>query len=181
MTCIIAWIDKDKGAIVAGDRRGSDGWTGSKYKAPKVFKNNDFIMGYTTSFRMGQLLEHTWEPPKRMENETDQHYVYVTVVNSFRELFNKNGFGNKDNGEETGGNFIMAYKGKLYEVQPDYSIIEDENDILSVGCGENIAFGTLAAILQYEKDYKKVLTKTYEIVSHYSEAVSKEFDYITEK
>ena len=61
MTCIVGVVDK--GIVhMAGDKLGSNGFTKGISVRPKVFHNGDFLVGYTTSFYMGQLLEFEWVP-----------------------------------------------------------------------------------------------------------------------
>lgn len=55
MTCIIGLI-KNKKVYIGGDSAGVDGLNITIRKDSKVFKINKFIIGYTSSFRMGQLL-----------------------------------------------------------------------------------------------------------------------------
>jgi ATP-dependent protease HslVU (ClpYQ) peptidase subunit len=181
MTCIIAWFDnKEKKVIMAGDKTGSNGWDRDLVKEPKVFKKKDFMLGYTSSFRMGQLLKHVWTPPKRTTDETDDHYLYVTVVNSFKELFKENGYGKDEKNAETGV-FLFVYKDRIFEHQADCSILERETNVQSVGCGEVFARGCMNALLEYETDYKVIAKKAFKLIAHYNPHVSEVHDIITSK
>ena len=62
MTCITGMV-RNGHVYMAGDLMGSNGFTGRVYPDSKVFTNGDFIVGYTSSFRMGQILEWNWHPP----------------------------------------------------------------------------------------------------------------------
>jgi len=57
MTCIVGLIDKESKKIyMGGDSAGVANYSLSVRKDPKVFKRYGFIFGFTSSFRMGQLL-----------------------------------------------------------------------------------------------------------------------------
>ena len=55
MTCI-AGLVHDETVYLAGDSAGTSGWNLTVRADPKVFANDSYVMGFTTSFRMGQLL-----------------------------------------------------------------------------------------------------------------------------
>jgi len=65
MTVIIGIIDKKNNkAIIAGDSAATDSWDyQTKIKHPKVFRNGKFIIGYTHSFRLGDVLRYAFNPP----------------------------------------------------------------------------------------------------------------------
>ena len=94
MTCITGMV-RDSHVYMAGDLMGSNGFTGRVYPDSKVFTNGDFIIGYTSSFRMGQILEWNWEPPLRQEGITDRNYMQLNVVESLRATFATYGYGVK--------------------------------------------------------------------------------------
>ena len=133
MTCIIAYKNKKGNVVLAGDKMGSNGYTHSTIKEPKVFKKGDFMLGYTTSFRMGQILHHLWNPPQRKVDQNHCNYIYTDVIPSFIKIFDDNKFGK----DASYGFFIMIFEGRIYEVQENMSILERERNVVSVGCGED--------------------------------------------
>ena len=48
---------------IGGDRAGVAGLSLTVRADEKVFQNGEFLMGFTTSFRMGQLLRYSLKPP----------------------------------------------------------------------------------------------------------------------
>jgi ATP-dependent protease HslVU (ClpYQ) peptidase subunit len=177
MTCIVAFRDEKENIIIAGDKMGSDSYSKMIVKEPKVFINGDFAIGYTDSFRMGQLLKHVWVPPERkMEQETD-NYLYADVTKSLRGLFKDNGFGDDDNNEF--GAFIMVYEDRILEMQGEMSLLEHETDIVSVGAGCYHATAALQVLLEYDSEVEEVLDKTFEVVAYNIVSVSQEYDLIT--
>lgn len=134
MTCIAAMV-KGEHVWMAGDLMGSNGFTKKVYPDSKVFVNGDFIIGYTSSFRMGQLLQYNWEQPPRLEGMTDREYIQLDVIESMRDCFNTFGYGIKDGLEHSGGNFLLGYRGCIYEMQDNFSILKHD-DFAAVGSGQ---------------------------------------------
>ena len=136
MTAIVAFKYKDK-VYLAGDRMGSNGYTKLLVKNPKVFKiSDDLYFGYTSSFYMGQLLEHSFNIPPRLSDICDNKYLYTEIVPKLRDMFNQKDFGEKKNekyAEPNLGQFIMVYKGRIFIFQSNASILEVE--YAGVGCG----------------------------------------------
>ena len=68
MTCIVGVVDNGK-VYMGGDSAGVGGLCIETRKQPKVFRNGDFLIGYTDSFRMGQLLQYKMSPPRYFEGD----------------------------------------------------------------------------------------------------------------
>lgn len=63
MTCIVGLVDQGN-VWIGGDSAGVGGYDLMLRADQKVFRNGDFLMGFTSSFRMGQLLRYKLSPPK---------------------------------------------------------------------------------------------------------------------
>ena len=55
------------------------------------------------------------------------------------------GYSKNDSNVETGGQFLIGYKRKLYTVESDFQVARTTDRYNSVGCGQNYAMGTLFA------------------------------------
>lgn len=174
MTCIVA-LKNGEGVFLAGDRRGSNGYTYTRWGA-KVFKVGKFAFGYTTSFRMGQLLQYHWNPPKLKEDQDIAQYLYVDVLNSIKKLFSDDRFDQKGN---EGGTFIMAYSGMVFTIQEDYGMNE-VLDYASVGCGSDEAEAVLYALDKIASPLgsEERITLAIEAANARKVGVSKELDII---
>ena len=64
MTCIVGLEHKGK-VYIGGDSAGVAGYSLSVRADQKVFINGNFIFGFTSSFRMGQILRFGFNPPRR--------------------------------------------------------------------------------------------------------------------
>lgn len=147
MTCIIGLLDKNK-IYMAGDHIASDGYSLKLYNEQKVFLKDDFIIGCTGSFRMAQLLQYSWDIPERNNKQSNNDYLFLSVVPSIISLFEKNGFLKKEEEQKKGGVFLIGYKNRLYRFQSDFSLVEDSRGFSACGCGEDFAIGALEAIQQ---------------------------------
>jgi ATP-dependent protease HslVU (ClpYQ) peptidase subunit len=141
MTCIVGLSTKGK-VFIGGDSAGVSGWNLEVRKDSKVFRNGSFVFGFTSSFRMGQLLRYKFEAP---EINTDDIYKYMVTsfVDSIRDCFKGGGYASKEKEQESGGVFLVGLKDRLFEVDSDYQVGESLNGIASCGCGDQIAKGSL--------------------------------------
>ena len=68
ITCIVGFSHLGK-VYIGGDSAGLSGWGLTVRKDPKVFANGPCIMGFTSSFRMGDLLRYSLVVPERHPDE----------------------------------------------------------------------------------------------------------------
>ena len=57
MTCIVGLVDDGK-VYMGGDAASVDGYIVRTSALSKVFRNGPFLIGYSTSWRMGQILQY---------------------------------------------------------------------------------------------------------------------------
>lgn len=157
MTCIVGVTNKGK-VYMGGDSCGSSPHSQQTVGNPKVFKVNDFLIGCTSSFRMIDLLAHNLSVGRDHPEDSDDKFMRTTFIEGVRSCLKKGGFAKSSSGVETGGNFLVGYHGKLYEVQEDYSILNCETWGSSVGSGEGPARGSLWTTRNDKDPKKRVLT-----------------------
>lgn len=142
MTCIVGLVDKGD-VYIGGDSAGVAGLSISIRADEKVFGNGPFIMGFTSSFRMGQLLRYKFSPPAQTIHQNDMEYMVTSFIDACRQCFRTNGFGDKD--ATHGGTFLVGYKGNLYTVESDFQVGKLHAPFDAVGCGSDLALGALYA------------------------------------
>lgn len=142
MTCIVGLVDKGD-VYIGGDSAGVAGLSLAIRADEKVFGNGPFVMGFTSSFRMGQLLRYKFSPPAQTVYQTDMEYMVTTFIDTARQCFSANGFGDKE--ATVGGTFLVGYKGKLYTVEGDYQVGIPATTYDAVGCGSDLALGAMFA------------------------------------
>jgi ATP-dependent protease HslVU (ClpYQ) peptidase subunit len=145
MTCIVAL--RHDGVIHMGcDSAGVGGWSRQNRADPKIYRiAGQMLIGFTTSFRMGQLLGHSLTLPRHHADVPVSQYMVTTFVDAVRNCLKAGGWAEKDKDQERGGTFIVAYKGQIFEVQSDYQVAQRDEPYTAVGCGEDLALGALYA------------------------------------
>lgn len=142
LTCIVGIADNGK-VYIGGDSAGVSGLDLTVRSDEKVFKNDEFLFGFTSSFRMGQLLRFSFSPPDRAEKMDDYKYLVTTFMNAVRQCLKDGGYARTKEGEEQGGTFLLGYRGRLYCVHEDYQVGSTVDGFASCGCGDQIANGSL--------------------------------------
>lgn len=152
MTCIAAVVQNDE-LWMGGDSAGVGGLYLELRRDPKVFQVGPFLIGYTSSFRMGQILRFGEEGHKLSDapllygtEKTDAYEVLVTkLVPWIRERFKAAGYARKEHDVESGGCFLVGFRGRLFTVQSDYQVGEPLDSFAAIGCGADLALGALHA------------------------------------
>lgn len=183
MTAIVAL--KHKGIIyLAGDRCGSNGYSKSLSVNPKIFKKGDFYLGYTSSFYMGQILEHIWTPPVRSEGLDDNVYLYKHVIPSLKNTLVDNHYGkyfDEELKEPNLGSFVIVYKGRIFVHHSNGAVIEVE--YAGVGCGGESVLSSMLSMLDlikithgFEADIETLFNRAFSRCAEFYCGVSPNFD-----
>lgn len=150
MTCIVGLVHGDR-VYIGGDSAGVAGYSLTVRSDPKVFVNKGFAMGFTSSFRMGQLLRFKFTPPPVPEGKDPYAYMVDDFVEEVRKCLRAGGYLKKENDREEGGTFLVGWRGALYEIDSDMQVGISGEPFAAVGCGYDLAKGALAAILTTRK------------------------------
>lgn len=148
MTCIVGFATKGK-VFIGGDSAGSNwSYALTVRKDPKVFRNGPCIMGFTTSFRMGDLLHYALVVPERHSDEDVDKWMRTTFITAVRDCLKTGGYAAKEKETEAGGTFLVGYEGRLFQIEDDYQVGESVDPYDAVGCGEAYAKGAMAAMIR---------------------------------
>lgn len=142
MTCIVAVKHGNK-IFMGGDSAGSNGHLTVVRKDEKVFIKDEMIFGYTSSFRMGQLLRYKLKLPEHPKTLSCLEYLSTVFVDEVRKVFKEGGYLSKTNENESGGCFLIGYKGQIFEIESDFQVGICNEDYASVGSGDMVALGSL--------------------------------------
>jgi ATP-dependent protease HslVU (ClpYQ) peptidase subunit len=150
MTCIVGFIDKYKKQMwMGGDSAGVGGLDIRSRKDVKVFEKDGMLIGYTSSFRMGQLLRCKFRRPPLKEGQDVYEYMCTDFMDAIRSLFKSNGYARVENNEETIGVFLVAFKGRLFKIESDLQVGENNYPYDACGCGENYAISAVHMLVKY--------------------------------
>lgn len=143
MTCVVGLV-KDGVVYIGSDSAGvNDNWDLTLMTEPKVFHNGDLLIGFTGSFRIGQLLRYALVPPDRKRNMDVYRYMVTVFTDAVRQCLKDGGCSRKEDEVESGGNFLVGYQGRLFEIWSDYQVDESRSGMSAVGCGCQYALGSL--------------------------------------
>lgn len=151
MTCIVGLVRNDS-VYIGGDSAGVDGGNLSITirSDRKVFRNGDFVMGFTSSFRMGQLLAFNFNPPNPRVGVDIMAYMVTDFIDAARATMKGGGFARVDNGVDNGGEFLVGYAGRLFHIYSDFQVGESSLGFDACGCGEPLALGSLRSTRDWE-------------------------------
>lgn len=142
MTCIVAIAEK--GNIWMGaDSAGVGGLFLQTRKDPKIYCVGDMLIGFTSSFRMGQVLAYQFNPPNHEKNISIEKYLATVFIDEIRKTYKIAGYAKKESEVESAGTFLLGYRGRIFKILDDYQVAESNQKFDSCGCGVEIALGSL--------------------------------------
>ncbi len=176
MTCVVGLVHEEV-VYIGADSAGVSGWDLTLRADSKVFRNDGYLMGFTTSFRMGQILHHSFDPPAQGEDTEISKHMATVFVDSVRTILKAGGFAKKDNEVETGGIFLVGYRGRLFEIESDYQVGEPLDEYAAIGCGAQIAHGSLYSTIGQAPDARVMLA--LQAAEHFSNGVRGPFKILS--
>jgi ATP-dependent protease HslVU (ClpYQ) peptidase subunit len=142
MTCI-AGIAEDGNVWIGADSAGVSGTDLVIRKDRKVFAVGNYIIGFTTSFRMGQILAASFEPPEASSDADLEKFMRTEFIDAVRKALKAGGYASEHDKTERGGDFLVGYRGRLFHIAGDYQVGESLDGLYAVGCGAPFALGCL--------------------------------------
>lgn len=164
MTCIVGLI---KGGTVwlGGDRAATDGHLNrTLLKEPKIFTKGEIGFGVCGLPKVMDALKHAIELPTQ-SGDDDRAFLVSELVPAIRDGLVKLDAAGKDTNPFGGGSgdvtfqgaMLVAYRGKLYQLEGNFQLVEGAEDFASVGCGSALALGSFASTKKVRNPRKRVL------------------------
>lgn len=176
MTCIVA-IEKDGKVFMGGDSAAVADWDIQQCANSKIFEVDKFLIGYTTSFRMGQILEYYLSVRDIKDGESKTQFMVKAFIPAVRALFAEHGFSEIESNKESGGVFIVGFMGEAFTVYSDFQVQRYTDGFCAVGCGASYALGALAVLDDF--DPKKTLLEALATAGKFSIGVSPPYNLIS--
>lgn len=142
MTAVVGLVQSGR-VYLGGDSAGVSGLSLVVRADAKVFRKKEYIFGFTTSFRMGQLIRYSMRLPKP-KGDLDA-FMATVFIDALRRCLKAGGWASKENEREEGGTFLVGVRGRLYAIYDDYQVARAADGFAAVGCGDDIALGALFA------------------------------------
>lgn len=176
MTCIVGMISDEfdekteeevTRVYIGADSCGSNGSDFTLRKDPKVFINGEFLIGYTSSFRMGQLLMYCSLPVIKKKELGDLFkFMVKRFVPAIREILKEGGYSKISSNTEAGGTFLVGVHGRLFTIQGDFQVSETYDNFAACGCGIYCAKASMMTTQSLSKsDSFKVEPNTEDILT----------------
>ena len=181
MTCVVGVVHK--GRVYMGADSAASNTSFSRPRVDrKVFHNGPYLMGYTTSFRMGQLLQHALKVPAPPFDADALHGFMVTdFVNAMRTCFQEGGWLKQTEGRDKGGTFLVGVQGRLFVIESDLQVGEYTDSFAAVGSGDSYALGSLHTTATSDDGPRRRITKALDAAASFNPYVSKPFHIIKEQ
>lgn len=144
MTCIVGLVEGNT-VWMGGDSAGVGGYSLTVRADQKVFRNGPMLFGFTTSFRMGQLLRYALTIPEHHADVDTDKFMVTDFITAVRECLKVNGWAEKKDEQERGGTFLVGYRSRIFRVCDDYQVGSALDGYDACGCGEDVARGALFA------------------------------------
>ena len=142
MTCIVGLTDRGR-VYLGGDSAGTAGYSQIIRADKKVFLKGPFAYGFTTSFRMGQVIRYNFREPFAHVGCDPFEYLVGPFIHALRACLGAAGWKRTEHGVESGGTFLVGWRGGLYAVHSDFQVEQSVYPYNAVGCGADLALGSL--------------------------------------
>lgn len=141
-------------------------------KDPKVFVSGDMLLGFSGSFRLGQLLRYSYTPPEHPEDLDDISYLNTLWLDAVRTCLKDGGFTRVEDSTETApdSSLLIGYHGKLYVMEADFNILEPAHPYAAIGSSGDFALGSLSTTCKLNKRLspKKKIETALHVASDFS-------------
>ena len=159
MTCIVAVTDGER-VVMGGDSAATAGTELMLRSDPKVFRSGEYVVGFTSSFRMGQILRFGAilpQPPQEASGEELERFLVTELVEAVRDAFEARGFGKRvrtpvektgysEEGQAWGGLFLLGVRGRIFQIRQDFQVAVPRTPYSAIGRGATAALGALHAL-----------------------------------
>lgn len=144
MTCVVGISTPGKGALIGFDSLAGGNGVYKIRRDPKGAKLTPWLaLGYTTSFRFGQILTHYLE--YKTAPADPYEWAIRDLVPQMRKLLGEHGWLTKNSEQEQGGDVLLAVRDRILVVHSDFQVAEAAQGWSAIGSGEHHAAGALYA------------------------------------
>ncbi len=147
MTVIIG-VEHNGNVFMGADSECVNGWMRHQLTTRKIARLGELLIGVAGQIRTHNIILYQFVPPERLLDESDEHYVIVSVIEAIRKCLKDSGWLTVENSKETVdlNEFLIGYRAKLYRVGPHFDVAHYRSGIASVGSGDQYALGAMYAL-----------------------------------
>jgi len=175
VTCIVG-IAQDGAVVLAGDSAGSSAGHEEIYtfNNAKVFRLGAYGIGFTTSYRMGQILRYETDLPEPPQADLER-FMATTFVDVLRRSFERGGF-SRGLGEH--GSILVGVQGCLFAIGTEYQVLSGATPYLAVGSARRTAYGALFALDSSTKKPRERAEIALRAAQRFNSGVRAPFDFV---
>ena len=180
MTVVVGLV-RDGKIYMGSDRMATWGNKTVIMSDPKIKEEGEFLLGSAGSLGTLQILFDAFEMPAIKEEQTQSTYLLNDFAPAFRKRLKELGMLEEKNGKQsTDNHFVIGFRGKLFSVGGNLSMVEHADSYCSIGSGSEFALGVLHA-LTGDKNLKpeKIIERALEAAAHHNPYVAEPFDIIS--
>lgn len=178
MTAIAGFTD-GKTVWIGADSAGVDNRLSIRTRTDsKVFRSGQMVMGFTSSFRMGQILQHHLNIRPPYEDEEDYNFMVRGFIPAVKKAFQDHGYETNHSGQDYGGTFLVGYRSKLYQIGTDYQVETIAHRYHACGSGEQVVLGAFHALDYYEMTPEERITTALEAAAEFNAGLRPPFTII---
>lgn len=155
----IAYVGADSSSVV-GDQ------AVLVMRSPKVFRNGEYVIGFSYTFRFGNILQYLWSPPtppERIEQSPElfERFMVRELGPSIRAAVDEgHSLIEKEGGYEV-GLAIIGVRGRIWHYERDQGILCYADGVATTGSGYNLltaSYRTIQIVKPKMPTQDKVLT-----------------------
>jgi len=148
MTCIIG-LEHDGNVYMGADSLSSNGWGAYYSDASKIFQIGEYLVGVSGSWRLNQLLQYGfhWPDFEGKVSYEPMATIVIGVIDPLRVYLKEHGYSRISENEESTpeGRILIGFRGRVYEVQSDFSVLTYDEGFSCIGSGSLYAYGAMYA------------------------------------
>lgn len=169
-----------KTVTIGGDTAGStrSGFI-TRRSDGKVWEKDGWVFGFTTSYRMGQLLRYKFHPPLRAPSMDLYEHMVTAFIDALRQAYKDGGYIHIENSVETGGHFLVGHEGRLFKVESDFQVGESLHCYDATGSGEEFALGALHATQATKLSQEARCERALLAAQEFNSFVREPFEYVS--
>lgn len=157
MTCIVGMTHNGK-VWMGGDSAGTAGNMNQRIRADKkVFIKGEFIVGFCGSFRMGDLLKHSFSIPPPEKGSDPDSFMVNQFVDALRTLLEEeNSKAGLTGNDKLYPSILVGLRGRLYNIESDYQCGRPEEGYDAIGSGGSVAIGAMHGLRSVKSPRKRI-------------------------
>jgi ATP-dependent protease HslVU (ClpYQ) peptidase subunit len=179
MTCIVALKHGDKIFMGADSAAFKDDEVIDRADK-KVFRLGEFLIGFSGSFRVGQIVQWGFNPPKYNSDRSIMHYMVCDFVDQLRNTLDCRGALLKDDkGDNFDADLVVAFRGNIFTIEADFNVSLKVGDYTSSGSGTPYALGALYILKDLNMSPEEKVRAALLASSNYCPSVREPFNILS--